>query len=69
MHKEEFVNKNPSYMFVTSFKEFRKFVLSSKVDESWNEKLVGNIHYILLYLFSLKLFEHFLTQNQDEKAF
>ena len=56
-------------MFVTSFKEFRKFVLSSKVDESWNEKLVENIHYILLYLFSLKLFKHFLTQNQDEKAF
>ena len=57
-------------MFVTSFKEFIKFVLSSKVDESWNEKLVGNIHYILLYLFSLKLLKYFLkTQNRDEKAF
>lgn len=56
-------------MFVTSFKEFRKFVLSSKVDESWNKKLAGNIHYILLYLFSLKLLQHFLTKNRDEKAF
>lgn len=55
-------------MFVTSFKEFRKFVLSSKVDESWNEKLVGNIHYILLYLFSLKLFEHFLKTRSRDKS-